>query len=65
VGGIDLHRTPQIGGTLLLVARERTALDEGLRLNNCLHADRSLRSSAIPPPPYYVRGARMLYFLLL
>jgi DNA-binding CsgD family transcriptional regulator len=42
---------------------EGTALDEGLRLNNHLRADRVIRSSEIPPPPYHVRGAQMLYFL--
>lgn len=38
-------------------------MDEGLRLNSHLRADRVPRSSAIPPPPYHVRGAQMLYFL--
>jgi DNA-binding CsgD family transcriptional regulator len=38
-------------------------LDEGLRLNNHLRADRAVGSSGIPPPPYHVRGAQMLYFL--
>ena len=38
-------------------------MDEGLRLNNHLRADRLVGSSDIPPPPYYVRGAQMLYFL--
>jgi DNA-binding CsgD family transcriptional regulator len=42
---------------------EETALDEGLRLNNHLRADRPVRSTDIPPPPYHVRGAQMLYFL--
>lgn len=44
-------------------SERRTALDEGLRLNNHLRADRIMGSSDIPPPPYYVRGAQMLYFL--
>jgi len=38
-------------------------LDEGLRLNNYLRADRPAGMSDIPPPPYHVRGAQMLYFL--
>jgi hypothetical protein len=42
---------------------ERPRLDEGLRLNNHLRADRPAGSSDIPPPPYHVRGAQMLYFL--
>jgi DNA-binding CsgD family transcriptional regulator len=42
---------------------EGTALDEGLRLNNHLRTDQSAGSSDIPPPPYHVRGAQMLYFL--
>lgn len=38
-------------------------MDEGLRLNNHLRSDRPAGTSDIPPPPYYVRGAQMLYFL--
>ena len=48
---------------LTLVGMEGTALDEGLRLNNHLRADRPAGSGDIPPPPYHVRGAQMLYFL--
>ena len=38
-------------------------MDERLQLSNHLRAGRPVGMADIPPPPYYVRGAQMLYFL--